>query len=73
MDFGFVRCLTFSNYFKLFHVLGRVLHELHFLICSLMAVLPDFETFKRFPAFILKCLADVPTYVTFTSCEQVGL
>ena len=52
---------------------GLVLHELHFLTCSLMALLPDFETFKCSPALILKCLADVPMYVTFISREQVNL
>ena len=46
---------------------------LHFLICFLMALLPDLEIFKCSPALILKCLADVPMYVMFTSREQVNL
>ena len=73
MDFDFVGCLAFSNYFKLPHVIRLSFERLHFFICSLMALLLDLETFKCFPALILKCLADVPMYVTFTSREQVNL
>ena len=73
MDFGFVGCLAFSNYFKLLHVIRLSLHKLHFFICSLMALLLDLEKFKCSPALILKCLADVPMYVTFTSSERVNL
>ena len=74
MDFGFVGCLAFSNYFKLLHVIWlSFARTAFFFICSLMALLLDLETFKCSPALILKCLADVTMYVTFTSREQVNL
>ena len=73
MDFGLVGCLAFSNYFKLPHVIRLSFAQTTFFICSLMALLLDLETFKCSPALILKCLADVPMYVTFTSREQVNL
>ena len=74
MDFGFVGYLAFSNYFKLLHVIRLSFAQTaFFFIGSLMALLLDLETFKCFPALILKCLADIPMYVTFTSCEQVNL
>ena len=73
MNFSFVGCLAFSNYFKLPHVIRLSFARTAFFICSLMALLLDLETFKCSPAFILKCLADVPMYVTFTSREQVNL
>ena len=38
-----------------------------------MALLLDLETFKCSPALVLKCLADVPMYVTSTSREQINL
>ena len=41
-------------------------------LCSLMALLPDFEVLKCSPALVLKCLADVAMYVTFTSREQIN-
>ena len=56
MDFDFVGCLAFSNYFKLPRVIRLSFARLHFFICSLMALLLDLETFKCFPALILKCL-----------------
>ena len=45
----------------------------HFPKCSLMAFLPNFEIFKCSPVLTLKCLADVPMYVSFISREQVDI
>ena len=73
MDFSFVRCLAFSNNFKLLHVIRLSFAQTAFFVCSLMAFFLDLETFKYSPALVHKCLADVPMYVTFTSREQVNL
>ena len=75
MDFGFVGCSAFSNYFKLLHVIRLSFAQTAFSYTRMFfdALLSDLETFKCFPALILKCLADVLMYVTFTSPKQVNL
>ena len=73
MDFGLIGCLAFSNYFKLLHVIRLSFARTAFSYMFFDGILPDLETFKCSPALILKCLANVPMYVTFTSREQVNL
>ena len=44
MNFGFVGCLAFSNYFKLLHVIRlSFARTAFFFICSLMALLLDLD------------------------------
>ena len=52
IDFDFVRCLAFSNNFKLLHVIPLSFAQTDVSVSSLMALLLDLEIFKSSPTLI---------------------